>query len=181
MSLLSILKFPDPFLRKKSTSVEKVSESIIKLADNMFETMYAEDGIGLAAPQVGEGLRLIVLDVPKVDAIDPEKVEKDPLAMVNPKVVSGEGTIQFEEGCLSCPELIVLVDRMAQVHVKYLNLEGKPCEIDVSGLKGVCIQHEIDHLNGILLVDKLSRLKRDLYKNQQLKIAKEEIDLATVL
>jgi len=181
MSLLSVLKYPNPFLKKKSKPVKKVSQSVVQLAEDMFETMYMENGIGLAAPQVEEGLRLIVLDVPVVDPIDPEKVTKDPLTMVNPEIVSGEGTIQFEEGCLSCPELIVLVDRLSDVKVKYLDLNGKPCEIETSGLKGVCIQHEIDHLNGILLIDKLSRLNKDLYKQKRLRIAKEEKDLATIL
>lgn len=184
MSLLTVLKFPDKRLREKSKLIKTVNASIQDLAKGMFETMYAEDGIGLAAPQVGETIRLIVIDVAKKDPEDPDNLEKrtpDPLTLVNPEIVSGEGLIQYEEGCLSCPELVVLVDRQAQIVVKYLDLDGKAQTLDATGLQGVCIQHEIDHLNGILLVDKISRLKRDLYKNKRLKIAKEEKDLATIL
>ncbi len=179
--MLNILKFPDPRLRDKSRKVEKVGRVIQDLAKNMFETMYDGNGIGLAAPQVGELVRLIVLDIPLIDPVDPQKTKRDPLALVNPQIVWGEGNIQYEEGCLSCPELVVLVDRMKAIRVSYLDLNGKPLELAATGLKAVCIQHEIDHLNGILLVDKISRLKRDLYKQKRLKIAKEEKDMATVL
>lgn len=184
MSLLKVLTFPDKRLREKSKAIKKVTSAMQDLAEHMFETMYAEDGIGLAAPQVGETIRLIVLDVAKRDPIDPDNVEKrtpDPVAMINPEIIKADGFIQFEEGCLSCPELVILVDRKSEVTVNYLDLNGKPHTLDVRGLKGVCIQHEIDHLNGILLVDKISRLKRDLYKHQRLRIAKEEKDLANIL
>ena len=181
MSLLSVLKFPHPKLRKQSRPIPKVSSSIIQLAEDMFETMIAENGIGLAAPQVGEQIRLIVMDVPKIDPIDPEKIVHDKLALVNPEIVHGEGKIQYEEGCLSCPELIVLVDRNEKVRVKYLDIEGKPREVDAELLKAVCLQHEIDHLNGVLLVDKLSRIKQDLYKQKRLRITKEEKELAAIL
>lgn len=181
MSLLPVLKFPDPKLRKQSKPVEKVSSSIVRLARDMFETMVAENGIGLAAPQIGEQIRLVVMDVPKIDPIDPEKIVHDKLALINPQIVHGEGKIQYEEGCLSCPELIVLVDRNEKVSVKYLDLEGRPQEVKAEQLKAVCLQHEIDHLNGVLLVDKLSRIKRDLYKQKRLRIATEEKDLATIL
>lgn len=181
MSLLQILKYPNPRLRKKSKPVPKVSASIVRLAEDMFETMYISNGIGLAAPQIGETIRLVVMDVPKIDPIDPEKIVHDKLALVNPEIVKGEGKIQYEEGCLSCPELIVLVDRNANIRVKYLDLEGKPREIGAEELKAVCIQHEIDHLNGVLLVDKLSRVKQDLYKQKRLRVAKEEKELAAIL
>lgn len=181
MSLLSVIKFPDPKLRKQSKRIAKVSSSIVSLAQDMFETMVAENGIGLAAPQIGELIRLVVMDVPKIDPIDPEKVAHDKLALVNPEIIHGEGKIQYEEGCLSCPELIVLVDRNEKVRVKYLDLEGKPCEISAQQLKAVCIQHEIDHLDGILLVDKLSRNNRDLYKQKRLRVARQEKELATIL
>lgn len=181
MSLLSVLKYPDPRLRKKSKPIARVSSSIVSLAKEMFETMVAENGIGLAAPQIGELIRLVVMDVPKVDPIDPEKVVHDKLALINPQIVHGEGTIQYEEGCLSCPELIVLVDRNEKVRVKYLDLEGRPREVGAEQLKAVCIQHEIDHLNGILLVDKLSRIEQGLYKQKRLRVAKEGKELAAIL
>lgn len=181
MSELTILKFPDKRLREKSKPIKVVASSIQNLARQMFEIMYQSRGIGLAAPQVDEQIRLIVVDVPKKDPFDPEKSLPDPLVIINPEIISGEGNIQYEEGCLSCPELVVLVDRMARIKLKYLDLQGKPSQLEAGQLKAVCIQHEIDHLNGILLVDKISRLKRDLYKNQRLRIAKEEKDLATIL
>src|SRR3989338_7773320 len=149
MSSLTVLKYPDPKLRRKSKPIAKVSSSIIQLAEDMFETMVAENGIGLAAPQIGEQIRLVVMDVPKIDPID--------------------------------PELIVLVDRNEKVRVKYLDLEGRSLEIGAEQLKAVCIQHEIDHLNGILLVDKLNRIEQGLYKQKRLRVAGEEKDLATIL
>ena len=181
MSSLTVLKYPDPKLRRKSKPIAKVSSSIVSLAEDMFETMVAENGIGLAAPQIGEMIRLVVMDVPKIDPIDPEKIVHDKLALINPQIVHGEGKIQYEEGCLSCPELIVLVDRNEKIRVKYLDLEGRPCEIGAEQLKAVCIQHEIDHLDGILLVDKLNRIEQGLYKQKRLRVAGEEKDLATIL
>jgi len=184
MSLLKVYKFPDSVLRDKSKPVKEVTASIQDLVKSMFETMTLENGIGLAAPQVGEKLRLFVMDVPVRDPNDPEdetKIQYDPIAIINPEIVAGEGLIQYEEGCLSCPELAVLVDRQANIELKYLDIEGRPSILQASGLKAVCIQHEIDHLNGVLLVDKLSRLKRDLYKQKRLRILKDEKDAATIL
>lgn len=181
MGPLLVLKFPDKRLRKPSQPLKEVTTAIRELAQAMFETMYLENGIGLAAPQVGELIRLIVLDVPKQDPNDPELHESDPLAMVNPEIRSGSGLIQFDEGCLSCPELIVTVDRQAEIRVGYWDLEGRPQEIQLSGLRGVCVQHEIDHLNGVLLVDKVSRMERDLYKKKRIREAKSEKDFVNVL
>jgi peptide deformylase len=147
----------------------------------MFATMEQEVGIGLAAPQVGELIRLAIVDVRKQDTVDLEKFISDPVALINPEIIAGEGTISYEEGCLSCPELLVKVDRFNRVKVKYLDLEGRMCELTAEGLKAVCIQHELDHLNGILLADKISRLERNLYKSKLFKIAKDEKDLAKVL
>lgn len=143
----------------------------------MYETMYLENGIGLAAPQVGELIRVVVIDIPIADPIDPSKQSRDAIALINPEIKHGEGLIQFEEGCLSCPELIVKVDRFNKIQVAYQNLEGQACQLETDGLKAVCIQHEIDHLNGVLLVDKMSRLERDVYRNQRIRIAKEESEL----
>lgn len=181
MSLLEVLKYPNKRLREKSKEVREFIPSIEQLIENMFETMYVKNGIGLAAPQVGELIRVIVMDVPLVDAIDPEKHTPDPIALINPKVIHGEGLIQYDEGCLSCPELIIKVDRQRKITVSYQDVEGKICELKVSELKAVCIQHEIDHLNGILLVDKLTQMDRKDYNQHRLKIAKSEKDLVNVL
>lgn len=181
MPPLTILKFPDKRLREKSKPIKVVTSFIQDLAGQMFETMYQNHGIGLAAPQVEEHIRLIVVDVAKKDPFDAEKNLPDPIVLINPEIILGEGNIQYEEGCLSCPELVVLVDRAAQIKLKYIDLQGKPAQLEASQLKAVCIQHEIDHLNGVLLVDKISRLKRDLYKHNRLRIAKEEKELATIL
>ncbi len=195
--MLNVLKFPDQKLRQKSKPIKEVTDSMVELAKEMFTTMYAEDGLGLAAPQVGESIRLVVVDVPRKEkksgggvflASSDEDDEDDtiikipdPVALINPEVIEGAGTTQYEEGCLSCPDLLVWVDRYAKVKVSYLDLHGRPCELTAEGLKAVCIQHEIDHLNGVLLVDKLSRLKRDFYKNKRLRVIKDEKDLMNVL
>lgn len=181
MSRLSVLTYPHKCLQEVSKPLKDIPTSIQGLVRDMFETMYIENGIGLAAPQIGESIRLVVMDVARPDPLNPEQFLKDPLALINPEIILSEGLIQYEEGCLSCPELAVLVDRSAKIKVNYLNLEGKPLTLEMEGLKAVCVQHEIDHLNGILLVNKLSRLKRDLYKQKRLRIAKEEKDLATIL
>lgn len=176
MALLDILTYPNKELKKQSQKVEKVSSQIQDLAQDMIETMYHANGIGLAAPQIGEKLRLLVMDVPEEENSKPE-----PLVIINPEILSGEGKVEYEEGCLSCPELIVNVDRFAKVKVRFQDIEGRPCEIDLANLKGVCLQHELDHLNGTLLVDKVSRIEKDLYKNKRIKIAKNESDLKNVL
>lgn len=179
--MLTVLKYPAKKLKEISKPITKISNSIIDLVDEMFETMVGEIGIGLAAPQVGELVRLAVVDVHLEDPLDPEKSISDPVCLINPEIIAGDGTISYEEGCLSCPELIVKVDRFNRVKVRYLDLEGRPQELTAEGLKAVCIQHELDHLNGILLADKISRLERDLYKNKRIKIAKDEKDLAKAL
>lgn len=184
MSQLKVYTFPDPVLREKSKPVKQITSSIEELVKSMFETMVVENGIGLAAPQVGEKLRVIVLDVPIVDPDDPDNDKKrrpDPVAMINPEIISGEGLIQFEEGCLSCPEIAVFVDRQEQIRVKYLDVSGRPLTLEAAGLKAVCIQHEIDHLNGVLLVDRLSRLKRDIYRKQRIRILRDEKDAENIL
>jgi peptide deformylase len=181
MSLLNVLKYPNKKLLEKSKALKEVSKSIQDLVRDMFETMYLEDGIGLAAPQIGENIRVIVVDVAKKDKDDPEIREPDPVALINPQIISSEGLIEFEESCLSCPDLAVWVDRKEKIKVGYWDTEGKPCELTAEGLKSVCIQHEIDHLNGILLVDKVSRFERDMYKKKRVRVLKEEKELETVL
>lgn len=177
---LDVLKYPNKKLKEKSRSIFKVNQTIQDLARNMFETMYLNNGIGLAAPQIGELIRLIIVDVALIDPNHPENYKPDPVALVNPVIEKAEGTIAYEEGCLSCPELIIPVTRSEKVWVHYLNLDGKPVKLIAEGLKAVCIQHEIDHLDGILLVDKVGRLEKDMYRKKRIRIAKDEKDLANI-
>lgn len=182
MAKLDVLTYPNRRLKQKSKPLKDVPNSIRDLAKNMFETLYSYDnGIGLAAPQVGELIRLLIIDVPKKDPIDPEKLRPDPLCLINPKIIEKSGDTQYDEGCLSCPDLIITVDRHAKIRIGYWDLEGKPRELTLTGLKSICVQHEIDHLNGTLLVDRVSPLERDLYRNQRIKIAKSEKDLVNIL
>lgn len=181
MSLLTVLTYPNKILKKVSEPVKRVDESIRKLAKDMFETMYSKNGIGLTAVQVGKLIRLIVIDVPIVDSIDPEKTTPDPVTLINPEIIEKEGETKYEEGCLSCPELIVNVDRAAKIKVKYTDLEDKSCELTAADLKAICIQHEIDHANGILLVDKISRVEQNVYRTKRARVSKKEKDRATIL
>jgi peptide deformylase len=164
MAILEILKYPDPNLKKKSQPVIKIDEEIRRLVADMAETMYAAPGIGLAAPQVGRHLRIVVID------ITPPPQPKNLLVLINPEIVAGDGEITWEEGCLSVPELSEEVKRKKQVTVRYQNLEGENCAITGEDLLAVVLQHEIDHLDGILFLDRLSKLKKDLYRR---KIQKE--------
>lgn len=152
MALLEILHFPDPRLRNKAGPVEVVDDSIRSLIDDMFETMYQAPGIGLAAIQVNVQRRVIVVDISE---------EKDqPLALINPEIISLEGEEEMEEGCLSVPGVYETVKRAESIRFKGLDREGSPLELEADGLLAVCIQHEIDHLDGKLFVDYLSNLKR---------------------
>jgi peptide deformylase len=167
MALREIIILPDKQLRLVSKPVEKVTSEIRKLADDMFETMYDAPGIGLAAIQVAQPLRLITMDLAKKD--DP----KAPLVFINPEVtwVSDE-TATYEEGCLSIPEYYEEVVRPKAVKVKFLDLDGKPHEIEADGLLATCLQHEIDHINGVLFIDYISKLKRDMVMKRFKKAAK---------
>ncbi len=167
--LLDIVKYPNPELTKACAPVDAVNQDIRQLVTDMFETMYANQGVGLAAPQVGVPLDLLVIDVGRLEN---EETKPDPIALINPQLKSQEGKIIWEEGCLSLPELIVPVERSAKVVVTALNPDGKEITLLGEELLAVALQHEIDHLNGILLVDKVSRLKRDLYRK---KLAKHEV------
>ena len=143
-------------LKKTSAPVARVDDSLRALMDDMLETMYAAPGIGLAAIQVGEPVRVIVMDLSRGEG------EKAPRYFVNPQIVwASEETAPYEEGCLSVPEIYDEVERSARVRVRYLDYDGKQVEEDAEGIYAVCIQHEIDHLNGVLFIDHLSRLKRD--------------------
>ncbi|MDX1252729.1 MAG: peptide deformylase [Gammaproteobacteria bacterium] len=153
MAILSILHYPDPRLRNKATPVEHVDDAIKNLVSDMFETMYQAPGIGLAAPQVNVSRRVIVIDISE---------QRDaPLCLINPEILTKEGVEQMEEGCLSVPGIYEPVQRAKRIKVRALDRDGKPFEITVDDLLAVCIQHEIDHLDGKLFVDYLSQLKRE--------------------
>ena len=156
MAILPILTVPDPKLKLVSKDVERVDDALRALMDDMLETMYAAPGIGLAAIQVGEPVRVIVMDLARED--DPPA----PQHFVNPEIVwASEETAPYEEGCLSVPDIYDEVERPARVKLRYLNYQGDEVIEDAQGLYAVCIQHEMDHLNGVLFIDHLSRLKRD--------------------
>ena len=153
MSLLNILEFPDPRLRKKATPISEVDDSLRATIDDMFETMYQAPGIGLAATQVNIHKRLLVIDI--------SEDKSQPLVFINPKIsLLDPEPIDHEEGCLSVPGYYELVTRPRKIKVNALDRQGQPFELEADGLLAVCIQHEIDHLNGKLFVDYLSNLKR---------------------
>jgi peptide deformylase len=169
MAKLPIITLPDPILRKASAPVERVDEELRKLADAMLATMYAAPGVGLAAVQVGVPRRLIVLDTAKGED-DPPR----PLVMINPEIVAlGKEMREHEEGCLSIPGTRIEIQRPGSVTVQFLDREGKPQELAAEGLLATAVQHEIDHLNGRLIIDFLSRLKRDIIVRRFKKLAKE--------
>ena len=167
MALREIITIPDKRLRLVSKPVKAIDADLRRLIEDMFETMYDAPGIGLAAIQVGEPRRVVTLDLSKKD--DP----KNPLVFINPELVwASEEKAIYEEGCLSIPEYYEDVERPAEVKVKYLDLDGKPQEIAANGLLATCLQHEIDHLNGILFIDHISKLKRDRVIKKFTKAAK---------
>jgi len=156
MALREILIVPDPLLKQVSKAVDRVDDDLRALMDDMLETMYAAPGIGLAAIQIGVPKRVIVMDIAKQDE------PKAPRYFVNPEILwASEETAPYEEGCLSVPEIYDEVERPARVKIRYLNYAGEPVEEDAEGLFAVCIQHEMDHLDGVLFIDHLSRLKRE--------------------
>ncbi|MEO6696482.1 MAG: peptide deformylase [Gammaproteobacteria bacterium] len=163
MALLPILHFPDPRLRIKAAPVAVVDDALRKLVDDMFETMYAAPGIGLAAPQVNTAKRVVVIDI----SLD----HSEPLCLINPEILSRDGEISSEEGCLSVPDEFEVVERASKVEVRALGRDGQPIEMEAEGLLAVCIQHEIDHLDGRLFVDYLSALKK---QRLQKRLAKQE-------
>ncbi|MCK0536940.1 peptide deformylase [Alcanivorax quisquiliarum] len=167
MAVMHILEFPDPRLRTVAKPVAKVDDELRKLIDDMLETMYAAQGIGLAATQVNVHQRLLVLDVSE---------ERDqPMVFINPEIVPlGDDTKTYDEGCLSVPGFYETVERPDRVRVKALDRDGNPFEMDCEGLLAVCLQHEIDHLDGKLFVDHISRLKRDRIKKKIEKLQKQQ-------
>ena len=166
--LKKILIEPDPILRKKCEPLEKVDSNTKKLMDDMLETMYAAPGIGLAAVQVGILKRLVVIDISK------NEEKKNPIFLINPEItyLSKETSI-YEEGCLSIPEQFAEVERPAKCKLKYIDYNGKEKELKADGLLATCIQHEVDHLDGILFIDYLSKLKKDMIIKKLVKKKKE--------
>lgn len=190
MAILPILKYPEPFLRTKATAIEAVDESVRALIRDMTETMYAGRGIGLAATQVGSDKRVIVLDVP--DEIDggkdgegeaegPPRLKrtrgKNLVALINPEVVLAEGKTKYEEGCLSVPGINAYVERAVKVRVRAVDKDGNDVEMAAEGLFAIALQHEIDHLDGILFIDRLSRLKRQYLIRKYNKAMEERLAL----
>jgi len=167
MAVRPILVAPHPALKAKAKPVSRVDDAVRQLMDDMLETMYQAPGIGLAAPQVGVPSRVLVVDVAK------EGEPPQPLRLANPEILwASEETQPYEEGCLSIPEIYDEVERPAKVKLRYLNYQGEAVEEDAEGLFAVCIQHEMDHLEGVLFIDHLSRLKRDRAVSKVKKAAK---------
>ena len=167
MAVREIIKLPDKRLRLVSEPVKHVDAGIKKLVDDMFETMYAAPGIGLAAIQLGVAKRVVTMDLSK------KEDEQKPRVFINPEITwTSDETAKYEEGCLSIPDYYEEVERPAEVKVKYLDLDGKQHEIEADGLLATCLQHEIDHVNGILFIDHLSKLKRDMVIKKFKKAAK---------
>jgi len=168
MALLPILEYPDPRLRKRAERVTKVDDEVRELIANLLDTMYAAPGIGLAATQVDVHRRVLVVDI--------SDQRNEPYCLVNPEILSAEGQINSEEGCLSVPEFYEFVDRADRIRVAALDPNGAAIEFDAEGMLAVCIQHEIDHLDGKLFVDYLSQLKRQRLKKRYSKKAKRLAD-----
>lgn len=166
MALLDILIYPDDRLRDVAKPVEAVDATVHKLLDDMLETMYDAPGIGLAATQVGVNRRVVVIDV--------SEQKTSPLVLINPEILASSGKEDGEEGCLSIPGIFESVSRATQVTFRALDRQGQPYEMDVDGLLGVCVQHEVDHLDGKLFVDYLSALKRNRIRKKMLKTEKSK-------
>ncbi|MER8581586.1 peptide deformylase [Mesorhizobium sp. M1423] len=169
MSIKPLIILPDPVLRQVSKPVERVDGDLRKLAGDMLDTMYDAPGIGLAAIQVGEPLRLLVIDLAKEDETPA------PHVFINPEILdSSDQRSVYEEGCLSIPDYYAEVERPAAVRVKYLDRDGKLQELEAEGLMATCLQHEIDHLNGVLFIDHISKLKRDMVVKKFKKLARDK-------
>src|SRR5262245_36430395 len=169
MSIKPLIILPDPILRQVSRPVERIDDALCKLAEDMLDTMYDAPGIGLAAIQVGEPLRMLVIDLAK------EGEPPAPQVFINPEIVeSSRDSSVYEEGCLSIPDYYAEVERPASVRVRYLDRDGTAQEIVAESLMATCLQHEIDHLNGVLFIDHISKLKRDMVVKKFRKLAREK-------
>jgi peptide deformylase len=171
MALRDIILLPDKRLRKVSKPVVKIDDEIRALVADMFDTMYDAPGIGLAAIQVGVPLRVVTMDLSKKDD------HREPAVFINPEIVAfSEEKSVYEEGCLSIPDIHEDVERPARVTIRYLDLDGTPWEAEADGLFATCIQHEVDHLNGVLFIDHISKLKRDRIVKKFTKVAKRTVE-----
>jgi peptide deformylase len=169
MSIRPLVILPDSKLRLVSEPVKEITDEIRQLADDMLETMYDAPGVGLAAIQIGVPVRMVTMDVSKSED------ERQPMVLINPEVLwASEEKRTYEEGCLSIPEYYEEVERPDRVRFRYMNLQGETIEQDAEGLMATCVQHEIDHLNGVLFIDYLSKLKRDRVMTKFKKAAKRE-------
>lgn len=165
-----LIILPDPVLRQLSKPLERVDDFVRKLADDMLETMYDAPGIGLAAIQIGEPVRMLVIDLAKEDE------PKAPQVFINPQIVAtGDEASVYEEGCLSIPDYYAEVERPATLTVSYVDRDGKEQTMEADGLLATCLQHEIDHLNGVLFIDHISKLKRDMVMRKFKKLAKDKV------
>jgi peptide deformylase len=169
MALRQILQYPNPLLKQRAQPVANIGGDVARLVEDMAETMYAAPGVGLAAPQVGVGHRVIVLDV----RADDEEPGKRLMKLINPEIAERDGEIVWEEGCLSVPDLTAPVKRARRILVRAWTPEEKEVEVEAEELLAVALQHEIDHLDGRLFLDRLSRLKRDLYRARQRKLERQ--------
>jgi len=173
MALLPIVEVPDPRLRKISSPVETVDDEVRKLVADMFETMYAAPGIGLAAIQVGVPKRILVIDLQEPEEEGGAPV-KDPRVFINPEILThSDQEVPYTEGCLSVPDQYAEVDRPDRIRARWLDLDGKAHEEEITGMLATCLQHEMDHLEGILFIDHLSRLKREMILKKLTKQRKE--------
>ena len=173
--MLKLIYAPDPILKKESVSIPQVDDHHRELIKQMYEIMYSANGVGLAAPQIGLNIRIFVLDAGARDE------EKKPITMINPKIISlHEKKVPYEEGCLSVPNQFAEIDRPKQCNVKYLDYNGQPQELKADGLLSICIQHEIDHLEGILFIDYLSKLKKEMIIKKLSKQTKESVERIVV-
>ena len=169
MARRDIVQLPDPLLKTVSEPVRSVTEDVRRLMNDMLETMYAAPGIGLAAVQIGEPRRIVVVDLAKDDE------PRNPQFFVNPEIVwSSQETSEHEEGCLSIPEVFDTIARPSAVKVRFLDRDGEARELDCEGLLATCLQHEIDHLNGVLFIDHISKLKRDMVVKKFKKLARDK-------
>jgi len=181
MAVLEIVKHPDIILREKSTEIETFDKSLKEISRNMIDTMHAAKGIGLAGVQVAYTKRILVLDVGGMkigdDEDSQERTESNPEVYINPEILEFRGETEYEEGCLSIPGIYGLVDRSEEIDIRYQDINGDTYEESVDGLKAIVLQHEIDHLNGVLFIDHLSPMKRSMllakYKKLQLEAAED--------
>jgi peptide deformylase len=174
MAVLTVYRFPDPVLKQRAQPVATFDAALKKLADDMLETMYREGGIGLAAVQVGKPRRLVVMDLKNGEEVNGKPAPHQPLVYVNPEILQAEGEIVTEEGCLSVTDFRAEVKRAARVEFAYRTLAGEPKREWLEEIGAVCIQHEIDHLNGKLFIDHLPLLKREMVKKRLIKMQRAE-------